>query len=40
MRLTKEEREKIVELHFQNNGSVVIVKRNYRGILGNETSPS
>ena len=36
MRLTKEERVKIVELHFQNNGSVVSVQR----ISGNDTSPS
>ena len=35
MRLTKEEQVKIVELHFQNNGSVVIVQRNYGRIFGN-----
>ena len=40
MLLTKEERVKSVELHFQNNGSVVNVQRNYRKIFGNETSPS
>ena len=40
MRLTKEERIKIVELHFQNNGSVVSVQRNDRRIFGNETGPS
>ena len=40
MRLTKEERVKIVELHIQNNGSVVSVQRNYRRLFGNETSPS
>ena len=28
------------ELHFQNDGSVVSVQRNYRRIFGNETSPS
>ena len=38
MRLTKEERVKIVELYFQNNGSAVSVQRNYRRIIRNETS--
>ena len=36
MRLTKEAREKNVELHFQNNGSVVSVQRNYRRIFCDE----
>ena len=40
MRLPKGERVKIVALHFQNNGSVVSMQRNYRRIFGNETSPS
>ena len=40
MRLTKEERVKIVELHFKNNSSVVSVQRNSRKIFDNETSPS
>jgi len=40
MRLTKEQRVKVVELHFQNNGSVVSVQRKYRRIFGNETIPS
>ena len=40
MRLTKEERIIIVELHFQNNGSVVGVRRKYKRIFGDETSPS
>ena len=31
MRLTKEERVKIVELHYQNNGSVAIVCREITG---------
>ena len=39
MRLTKEDRVKIVKLHFQNYG-VVSVQKNYRRIFGNETSPS
>ena len=40
MRLTKQERVEIDELHSQNNGSVVSLQRNYRKIFGNETSPS
>ena len=35
IRLTKEERVKIVELHFRNDGSVVSVQINYRGLFGN-----
>ena len=38
MRLTKDERVKIVELHFRNNSSVVSVQRNYRRIFGTKTS--